>query len=159
MLHEEFAPASRPRTESLLPCAPGTLGQLVTPVALSLAHRLFLVLPVLPVLPPPDAPFPRFLAVLPVHPLNRPRVVVPSPFFPTSTHPPPLWPPPPPPPPLPTPPNRVFSTISSLFHSPTVPRLPITPFPQAPRARGGCRVSFRFVLRSPILSFALGKLG
>lgn len=30
MLHEEFAPASRPRTESLFPCAPGTLGQLVT---------------------------------------------------------------------------------------------------------------------------------
>lgn len=40
MLHEEFAPASRPRTESLLPCAPGTLGQLVTLPRSPLAYSI-----------------------------------------------------------------------------------------------------------------------
>ena len=40
MLHEEFAPVSRPRTESLLPCAPGTLGQLVTHPRTPLAYSV-----------------------------------------------------------------------------------------------------------------------
>lgn len=43
MLHEEFAPASRSRTESLLPYVPGTLGQLVTlSLSLPISPSLFL---------------------------------------------------------------------------------------------------------------------